>query len=233
MAQKLILLWKMTRYNIQIIFSGKFVWFLLASIVFYLFFSVMLVFENSSIQYDDIYSALVFPGILLMFYPTVFGIQHDIDSRTIELIFGIPDYRFKVWFFRLIIVFIFVFVMLIIFGWIAWILIEPIPVIQFAFHLMFPLIFLGSLAFWISTIIKNGNATAVVMVILGIILSILAEELSSSYWNVMLNPFNIPRDFNPEIWFKIVFKNRLFLTAGSIVFILAAILKLQKRERFI
>ena len=98
---------------------------------------------------------------------------------------------------------------------------------------MFPLIFLGSMAFWISTIIKSGNATAVVMAILGIILMILGDELTSSYWNVMLNPFNIPRDLNPEIWFKILVKNRLFLAAGSIVFILAGILKLQKRERFI
>lgn len=223
----------MTRYNIQIIFSGKFIWFLLASIVFYLFFSVMMVFNDNNIQYQDIYDILVFPGILLMFYPTVFGIQHDTDSRTIELLFGIPDYRFKVWLFRLLIVFVFVFLILNVFGWIAWILIEPIPVIEFAFHLMFPLIFLGSLAFWVSTIIKSGNATAVVMVILGIIISIIGEALRTSYWNVMLNPFQTPSDLNQEIWLKIIIKNRLFLTAGSIVFILAGILKLQKRERFI
>jgi len=233
MLRKILLLWKMTRYNLQIIFSGKFIWFLLASIAFYLFFSVMMVFEDNNIQYRDIYDILIFPGILLIFYPTVFGIQHDTDSRTIELLFGIPDYRFKVWLFRLIITFLFVFLLLIAFGWIAWILIEPIPVLEFAFQLMFPLIFLGSLAFWVSTIIKNGNATAVVMVILGIIISIFGEEFGTSYWNVMLNPFQIPSDLNQEIWAKIIFKNRLFLTAGGIIFILAGILKLQKREKFI
>ncbi len=223
----------MTRYNLQIVFSGKFIWFLLASLAFFLFFLTMMSFNENNIQYDDIYDSLVFPGMLLMFYPTVFGIQHDTDSRTIELLFGIPDYRFKVWLFRILIIFVFVFILLIAFGWIAWILIEPIPVVEFAFHLMFPLIFLGSMAFWVSTIIRNGNATAVVMVILGIILSIFSEILRNSYWNIMLNPFQVPSDLNPEIWAKIIFKNRVFLTAGGIVFLLAGMLKLQKREKFI
>lgn len=230
---KILLLWKMTRYNLQIVFSGKFIWFLLASLAFFLFFLTMMSFNENNIQYDDIYDSLVFPGMLLMFYPTVFGIQHDTDSRTIELLFGIPDYRFKVWLFRILIIFVFVFILLIAFGWIAWILIEPIPVVEFAFHLMFPLIFLGSMAFWVSTIIRNGNATAVVMVILGIILSIFSEILRNSYWNIMLNPFQVPSDLNPEIWAKIIFKNRVFLTAGGIVFLLAGMLKLQKREKFI
>jgi len=233
MTQKLLLLWKMTRYNLQIVFSGKFIWFLLASVAFFLFFCTMMAFNDNNIQYRDIYDVLVFPGMLLMFYPTVFGIQHDTDSRTIELLFGIPDYRFKVWLFRLMIIFIFVFVLLIAFGWIAWILIEPIPVIEFAFHLMFPLIFWGTMAFWVSTIIRSGNATAVVMVILGLTISIFSDILRNSYWNIMLNPYQIPSDLNQEIWAKIIFKNRIFLTAGSIAFILAGMLKLQRRENFI
>lgn len=223
----------MIRYNLQIIFSGKFIWFLLASAAFFLFVSTMMAFNDNNIQVKDIYEALILPGMLLMFYPTVFGIQHDTDSRTIELLFGIPDYRFKVWLFRILIIYIFVYILLIAFALIAWILLEPIPILEFAFHLMFPLIFLGSMAFWVSTIIKNGNATAVVMVILGILLSILSEILRNSYWNILLNPYQIPSDLNPEIWAKIVFKNRIFLTAGGIVFLLAGMLKLQRRERFI
>jgi len=223
----------MTRYNLQIVFSGKFIWFLFAAIAFFLFFCTMMAFKDNNIQYKDIYDTLIFPGMLLMFYPTVFGIQLDSDSRTIELLFGIPDYRFKVWLFRILIIFVFVFLLLIAFGWIAWILLEPIPVVDFAFQLMFPLIFLGGMAFWVSTIIRNGNATAVVMVILGIIIMIFSELLRNSYWNIMLNPYQIPSDLNQEIWAKIIFKNRIFLTAGSIVFLLAGMLKLQKREKFI
>lgn len=223
----------MIRYNLQIVFSGKFIWFLIAAAVIFLFICTMMAFNDSNIQQRDVYEALLIPALLLMFYPAVFSIQHDTDSRTMELLFGIPDYRFKVWLFRILIMYVFVFVLLILFGLVARILLEPIPIVNFAFHLMFTLFFLGSMAFWVSTIIRNGNATAVVMVILGIILSIFSEILRESYWNIMLNPFDVPSDLNQEIWLKIVLKNRIFLTAGGALFLLAGVLKLQKREKFI
>ncbi|MGV8139149.1 MAG: hypothetical protein AB2L20_28480 [Mangrovibacterium sp.] len=43
-------------------------------------------------------------------------------------------------------------------------------------QVMFPVFFIGSLAFMFSTIIKNGNGTAVVMVILGVLAFILSEQ---------------------------------------------------------
>ncbi len=230
---KIQLLWRMIRYNLQIVFSGKFIWFLIAAAVIFLFICTMMAFNDSNIQQQDVFDALLMPALILMFYPAVFSIQLDTDSRTMELLFGIPDYRFKVWLFRILIMYVFVFLLLILFGFAAWLLLEPIPIIRFAFQMMFPLLFLGGMAFWVSTLIRNGNATAVVMVILGIVLSIFSEILRNSYWNIMLNPFQVPRDLNQEIWLKIVFKNRVFLTAGGILFLLAGILKLQKREKFI
>jgi hypothetical protein len=37
------------------------------------------------------------PGVLLIFYPSAYSIQGDIDARILETLFGIPDYRYKVW----------------------------------------------------------------------------------------------------------------------------------------
>lgn len=45
------------------------------------------------------YSMLLVPSILLIFYPTCFGIQNDQDAKTLEIIFGIPNYRYKIWLF--------------------------------------------------------------------------------------------------------------------------------------
>ena len=47
----------------------------------------------------DVYKRqiLMFPSMLLIFYPAVFGIQNDEDSRILEILFGIPDYKYKVW----------------------------------------------------------------------------------------------------------------------------------------
>ena len=87
----------MIRYNLRIIFANKFIWFLIAALAVFLFFAVQTVINRGSMGEDTIYSLLIFPGILLIFYPTVFGIQNDDDSRMLEILFGIPNYRYKVW----------------------------------------------------------------------------------------------------------------------------------------
>src|SRR4030066_2216915 len=97
-----ILVQKMILYNLRIIFANKFIWFLAGSIVFYLGLSVIYVFSNDVSRMEDLYGVFIFSGILLVFYPSVFGIQNDQDARTIEILFGIPNYRYKVWLPRII-----------------------------------------------------------------------------------------------------------------------------------
>ena len=94
-------------------------------------------------------------------------------------------------------------------------------------------VIIGFMAFMFSTLIKNGNGTAVVMVLMGVVLLILADALDRSMWNVFLNPYKPPWNMNEVIWQSITFKNRVFLTAGSIVFMLFGLFNLQKRERYI
>ena len=97
---------------------------------------------------------------------------------------------------------------------------------------MMPVIFLGMMAFMLSTVIRNGNGTAVVMMIFGLFFMILQEPLRKSQWNVFLNPFNPAYDVNETTWALITLKNRIILLAGSVIFLLAALLNLQKREKF-
>jgi len=98
---------------------------------------------------------------------------------------------------------------------------------------MFPIYFLGSMAFLFSTIVKNGNGTAVVMVIIGVVLLILSSVLEQTMWNVFLNPLSIPNRLNEMIWHELAVKNRLFLATGTLLFVLYGLFNLQKREKFI
>jgi len=230
---RLVVLVKMVRYNLKIIFGNRFFWFLLASFVFLLFFSIQNVMEGNPIGVDSIYGILLFPGILLIFYPTVFGIQNDDDSRMLEILFGIPNYRYKVWLVRIVMIFILVFIILLIYGWMASVFMYRINSFRMAYQLMYPIVFLGALAFMFSTLIKNGNGTAVVMVLIGVALLILSDALERTQWNVFLNPFGIPDNFNQVIWEGIISKNRIFLGIGTVVFILYGLYNLQKRESFV
>ena len=72
----------------------------------------------------------------------------------------------------------------------------------------------------------------VVMIIFGIIFLIMQEPLRKSQWNLFLNPFNPPYDVNETTWAIITLKNRIILIVGIVIFLLASLLNLQKREKF-
>src|SRR3990172_2287116 len=87
---------KILRLNLKIVFSGRFVYFLVAAWLFFLVIIGLMLFSDNDLDVSDIYDLLLFPGVLIMFYPVVYNIQNDKDTRMLEIIFGIPDYRYKV-----------------------------------------------------------------------------------------------------------------------------------------
>jgi len=228
----LILVQKMILYNLKIIFANKFIWFLTGSIVFYLGLSVIYIFTNNVSRVEDLYGVFIFSGVLLVFYPSVFGIQNDQDARTIEILFGIPNYRYKVWLVRILLIFVIAYLIMLVFTFLSSVLIVKFQVISMTSQVMMPVLFLGMMAFMLSTVIRNGNGTAVIMIIFGIFFMILQDPLRKSQWNLFLNPFHLPFDVNETTWAIIALKNRIILITGTILFLLAALYNLQKREKF-
>jgi hypothetical protein len=85
----------------------------------------------------------------------------------------------------------------------------------------------------LSTLIKNGNGTAIVLVIVSFIFLIFAETLEYSVYNIFLNPFEEPRDMSEFIWLTITYKNRVYLTILSALCLLFGMFNLQFREKFV
>jgi len=226
------LIYKMIVYNLRIIFANKFIWFLAGSVLFYIGLSVIYVFSNNVSRMQDLYGVFLFSGILLVFYPSVFGIQNDQDARTIEILFGIPNYRYKVWLVRIILIFVIAFLIMLVFTFLSSVLIVKFSFINMTAQVMVPVLFLGIMAFMLSTVVRNGNGTAVLMIIFGLFFMILVDLLRKSQWNVFLNPYDLPYDVNETTWALITLKNRIILITGSIIFLLAALFNLQKREKF-
>lgn len=224
---------RMIRYNLRIIFANRFIWFLIASFGFFLFFAIQTVWNGGTLSEGTVYNLLIFPGILLIFYPTVFGIQNDDDSRMLEILFGIPNYRYKIWLVRLLMTYTLIFLIIMLFAAVASVLLYKVDIVEMTYQLMYPIVFMGSLSFMFSTVIKNGNGTAVTMVLIGVALIILQDAVERTQWNVFLNPFQIPNNFNEVIWQGLIAKNRIFLGAGIVVFILYGLYNLQKREKFV
>jgi len=224
---------KLIRYNLKIIFAGRFVYFLVAALAFFILVTVISLFSDNIPSEATVYYLLIFPGLLLVFYPATFGIQNDKESRILEILFGIPNYRYKVWLVRLIMIYFIVAFILLILSLLSKFTIADISVVEMGYQLSFPIYFLGMLSFMFSTVIKNGNATAVIMIFVGMIFWISVEFVQNSQWNIFLNPFDLPEEMSETVWNNVITKNRLYLFAGTLLATLFGLFNLQKREKFV
>ena len=89
--QLIQLLPKVVRYNLKIIFAGKFFWFLLAAFGFFALFMFQNAWKREEINEGLIYSILMFPSMLLIFYPAGYW-RFFLESPTISIRFGACGY---------------------------------------------------------------------------------------------------------------------------------------------
>jgi hypothetical protein len=225
--------WKMIQYNIKIIFGNKFLYFLIAAVLVFLAIVVGNLISTGSMQTNDAFNLLTLAGALIIFYPVTFGIQGDKDARTLEIIFGIPNYRYRVWLMRNVLIYVIAFLIIAALAILVNVSLVGFNPFQMSFHVTFPLLFLGMLSFFLSTVTRSGNATAVIIIILGIALLMLSENLSLGYWNIFFNPYNVPSSTSQTAYQILAFKNKVFLSSGAIVFLLGGLLNLQAREKFL
>lgn len=233
MLQFWIAIQKLVQYNIKIIFGNKFLYFMLSALVFFIITVVVYLLGDDEITQATAYSMLMLPSILLVFYPMCFGLQNDQDAKIVEIIFGIPNYSYKVWLFRLLISYVICFVITLLLALLTDLAIVSIPPMNLALQAMVPALFIGTLSFMLSTTIKNGNGTSVVIIIIGLILFMMKESLGASQWNIFLNPYDVPLDKNPQIFFNAIFHCRINMLIASALFIIIGLNNTRHREKFI
>ncbi|MCU4177387.1 hypothetical protein [Carboxylicivirga sp. N1Y90] len=224
---------KFIKYNLKVVFGNKFIYFLGASLIFYLLITSISLFGADTVSVQGVYYQLMFPAFLLVFFPTTYGIQNDEDARILEILFGIPNYRYKIWLVRLVMAFFMVFWFVFVMANLSSVILINVPVWEITFRLMIPVVLFGMLGFFFSTVIKNGNGTAVVVVVIGLVVWILVGFLEYSSWNVFLNPFDLPSNMSEVVWANVVAKHIRTWVIVSGIAGLWGLLNLQNREKFI
>ena len=223
------------RYNASQVFAGKFIYFLLLSLVIF----CIVVFVHTAQQevppnVATIYYFLLVPGIMLIFYPAAYSVQGDVDARMLETLFGIPDYRYKVWLARQVVQQLVIAMMLWLLAMLCKVALADFSVGAMLFHLMFPTLFLGSVGFMLATTIHSGNGAAATLVVVCFFAWIFGlEVLQGSRWNMFHNPFELTDSYVAMIHEATTFHNRVYLLVGSVLATLMGLLRLQRRERFV
>jgi hypothetical protein len=234
MKSLVLLIYRLIVYNVKVIFGNKFVYFVVAAFLFFAFVVMIPIMEDDA-DFDEavIFGFLVFPGLLLIFYPMAYGIQNDDDAKMLETIFGIPNYRYKVWLVRFILTIGVTTVILLVLGSLANLTLYRFDLLPMVGQVLFPVTFISAIGFMLSTLIKNGNGTAIVLVIVSFLFFIFFEPLEFSAYNIFLNPFSEPRDMSDFIWLSVIYKNRMYLTIFTALSLLYGMFNLQFREKFV
>ncbi len=222
------------RYNAGNVFAGKFIYFLLLSIALLLVVTVIYVLNNElPPDAEAVYYILLVPSMLLVFYPSAYSVQSDIDARMIETLFGIPDYRYKVYLVRNLVQYTVVAGLLVVLALFCRLALAEFSIFSMVFHLMFPVVLISSVGFMVSTITRSGNGTAAVLVVILLIFWIAVEPLEGSKWNLFYNPFAPADALETILQAETTFFNRLYMAIGAVVATLFGLLRLQQREKFI
>ncbi len=224
---------KYIQYNLKVVFANKFVYFLIASLAFYFVLVGSMLFSEWMPDESEVYGILILPGLLIMFYPVIYNIQSDRDARMLEIIFGIPNYRYKVYLLRFALTLLIQMVAVLLMIAFIQFAILKINVILMAYKLSYTLFFMTSLAFLLSTLIKNGNGAAVTLVIIGLTFFFLYEAIEESKWNIFINPYHTPREMSMTIWQTVLRQNRIILSIGIVICIIWGLINLQRREKFV
>ncbi len=226
-------IFKLAQYNFKILFGGRYIIFIILALLLFVFQVFNAAYYGASLSESVVFENLIYPSMLLIFYPATYGIQKDSECKILEIFFCIPNYMYKVWLLRLVFVIIACLLDIMLFGLLSHLLLCPVDILLMTYHVMFIVLLFGSMALFLSTVIKSGNGVAVVLIgIFGLLIS-LGESYSNTMWDIMLNPYVELDSIHPDIWAKRVSNSRILLGTCSIGLILMSLNNLRMRERML
>ena len=222
------------RYSAGQVFAGRFAWFLLLAVVLFLAIAVIYTASEKVPPGPDlVYYFLLAPAVVLVIYPSAWSVQGEADAGMVETLFGIPDYRYKVWLARQAAQLLVTAVLLAGLAAFCRLALTDFAVREMVFHLMFPVAFLSGAGFLLATVTRSGNGAAAVLVLVVLAVWIAAEPLQGSRWNVFHNPFAALDGMEGPARPGTTFHNRVYLLTGWALAVLGGLLRLQRRERFV
>ncbi len=226
-------IYKLASYNFKILFGGKYVIFVILALLLFCYQIFNAAYYGASLAENVVFENLIYPALLLVFYPATYGIQKDSEAKILEIFFCIPNYMYKVWLLRLLFVILACMIDVMLFSLLSQLLLCPVDILLMTYHIMFIVLLFGSLALFLSTIIKSGNGVAVVLIGLFGLLITIGESYGNTMWDVMLNPYNEVDSIHPTIWAKTISNSRIMLGTCSVGLILMSLNNLRRRERLL
>jgi hypothetical protein len=220
----------------KVLFSGKFYYFVGLVILWVAFFIVIFHFVDDSgiFSQAEIFYVLNFvPMLVMAIYVSMTLVTFEKDNFTIETMFSVPGSPYKVWSYKLVVMYI-----ILIFLQMTLILMSYLFIADFQISVMFlhafvPIFFIANLNFYFSTVLKSGIAAGLVTLIVLFFFFLIGVDNDDWVWFLYLSPYNKPFDLDIMIWNERLLYNKIGVASLGIVFMYRGLSRLRNREPFI
>jgi len=228
--------WEIFRLQAQIIFSHKFIWFMLGILAYFI--AAYVINYNQSViermALDDVLPALLeFPLAALAVFLSMQVITSEKDNRTLEVMFTTAGSRYKVWLLRLGTLNVILLILAFALSLLAFFAFTDIPIIGMAIHAFVPTFFAGSMTLYFAVRFRSGLAAGMVSAGLLTLILMFAELLYETRYFLFFNPYDVPRQLDPETWNLWMWQNRLGVLCAGGFLLFAALRGMEVRERLL
>ncbi|MCP4723650.1 MAG: hypothetical protein GY863_01365 [bacterium] len=219
----------------RILFSGKFIYFIGFAILYEIFLIVIMNFTDAGAMPVDVafYMMNMVPMLILAVYLSMMLVSYEKENNTIETMFSIPGSPYKVWLYKLLVMYTLMFFIQIILVLTIYFFVADFYFPAMLIHAYIPVILVSNLTFYFSTKFRSGYAAGLITLIICFIIFMIAEPLYENVWFLYLSPYAKPDELNIELWNTRLLYNKLGVSFTSILFMYLGLKRLLVREPFI
>lgn len=233
---KLAIAWEIFRLQARIIFSHKFLWFMAGLLIYWI---VVYAINYNQEMLDRMSVEEVLPLLLQMplsalaIYLNMQLITSEKDNRTLEVMFTTAGSRYKVWLLRLGALNAILLILAVALSTLAFFTITEVPILPLAVHGFVPAFFVGAMTLYFA--IKFRSSLAAGMVSAGVIFvaMMLFNGLEAPRYFIYFNPYDMPRQLDPETWNLWMWQNRIGVLCCGAFLLFTALRGMEERERLL
>ncbi len=228
--------WEVLRLQVQIIFSKKFVWFIVGILIYFIVVYVINYRQpmiDRMSQEDILPWVIEFPLSILAVYLSMQIVSSEKEKRTLEVMFTTAGSRYKVWLLRLTTLNLLL--LFIAFGMsnLAFFTIADHSIFCTTIHGFVPTFFAGNMTLYFSVRFRSGFAAGMVSGGILFLMLMFAEAINETRYFLYFNPYDVPRHLDPETWNLWMWQNRIGVIILALFFQFFAMRGLEAREKLL
>lgn len=230
--------WTVIRLQTQVIFSHKFVWFILAVLSFIgLMYAVNYQLPTRErMEPEDVYIIIMtMPLLVLAVYLNMQAIVTEKEQRTLEVMFTTAGSRYKVWLLRLGTLNILLCLLTFVISILVFFTFMDFSIPGMTWNTFGTVFFVGNLTLFFAVRMRSGLGAGMVtgLVLFLHMMTAGIFDYGDTRYFLFFNPYDAPEQMDPRLWDVWMLQNRLVVFALGLVLMFFALRGMENRDRLL